>query len=90
MVVTGRVSGSEMGDEGDGSLFSPDGVAPSHIVGVSAFDVFPCTIKSRRRFLLAPAHPGSPGKKTVNGCVCSCVCVIIPQKRIKTMVTCII
>jgi len=37
----------------------PDGVAPSRIVSVSASDISPCTIKSRRRFLLAPAHPGS-------------------------------
>jgi len=30
-----------------------------HIVGVSTSVISPCTIKSRRRFLLAPAHPGS-------------------------------
>ena len=29
--------------------------------------IFPCTIKSRS-FLLAPALPGSPGKRAVNGC----------------------
>ena len=51
-----------MGDDGGGSRISPDGVTPSRIVGVSASDVFPCTIKSRKRFLLSPAHPGSPGK----------------------------
>jgi len=59
--VTGRASGVKMGDDGGGSLFSPDGVAHSRIVGVSA-DISPCTIKSRRTFLLAPAHTGSARK----------------------------
>ena len=57
-------------DEGDGSLISLDGVAPSRIVGVSASDISPCTIKSRR-FLLAPAHQGSSGKMAIKQlCVC--------------------
>ena len=30
--------------------------------------IFPCTIKSRSS-LLAPAYPGGPGKRVVNGCV---------------------
>ena len=25
-------------------------------------------------FLLVPAHPGCPGQKPLNGCVCVCVC----------------
>jgi len=50
------------GDDGGGSLISLDGLAPSWIVGVYASVIFPCTIKSRRRFLLAPAHPGTPEK----------------------------
>jgi len=54
-----------MGDEGSGLLTSPDGVAPSRIVGVSASDISPCTIKSRRRFLLALADLGSPRKSAV-------------------------
>jgi len=41
----------------------PDGVAPSRVVAVSAL-IFPCTIKSRSS-LLAPAHPGGPGKRAV-------------------------
>ena len=45
-----------------GSLISPGGVAPSWIVGVSASVIFPCTIKSRSRFFLAPAHVGCRGK----------------------------
>ena len=34
--MAGRASGVKMGDDGGGSLISPDGVAPSRIVGVSA------------------------------------------------------
>jgi len=52
----------KMGDDGGGSLINPDGVASSRMVGVSASDIFPCSIKSRRSLLLAPAHPGSPEK----------------------------
>jgi len=54
-----------IGDNGGGSLISPDGVAPSRIVGVSASGISACTIKSRRSFLLAPAHPSSPRKRAV-------------------------
>jgi len=32
-------------------------------------------LKSRRRFLLAPATRVVPVKRAVNGCVCVCVCV---------------
>jgi len=50
-------------DDGDGLLIGPDGVAPTRIVGVSALFILPSAIKSRRSFLLAPAHPGGrPGK----------------------------
>ena len=34
--------------------------------------IFLCTIKSRSS-LLAPAHPGGPGKRAV---VCVCVCIV--------------
>jgi len=34
--------------------------------------IFPCTIKSRSS-LLAPAHPGGPGKRAVKR-LCVCVC----------------
>ena len=45
------------GDDGGGSLIGPDGVVPIRIVGVCLYYlVFACTIKSRRRFLLALAH----------------------------------
>jgi len=46
------------------ALVSPDGVVPSWMVGVL---IFSCTIESRSS-LLAPAHPGGPGKRAVNGC----------------------
>jgi len=72
--VAGRASGIKMGGDGGGPLISPDGVAHIQIVGVSAAVIFHCTIKSRRKFLLAPAHPGSPGKRAVKR---SCVCIYI-------------
>jgi len=62
-----------MGDDGGGSLISLDGVAPRRVVGVSASVIFPCTIKSKRRYLLALAHLGSPGKWAVIVFVCLCV-----------------
>jgi len=76
-VATGRASNVKMRDDGDASLISPVGVAPCRMVGVSASVIFPCTMKSRR-FLLAPAHPGSPGKRAVNR---FCVFVCLFQKR---------
>jgi len=77
----GRASGVKMGDDGGGSLISPDGVAPSRIVGVSASDVSPCTMKPRKIFLLALAHPDGPGKRAVKQlCVCVCVCVYCIKK----------
>ena len=54
-----------MGGYGGGLLIDTDGVAPSRTVGVSASVILPYTIKSSRRFLLALAHPGSPGCKMV-------------------------
>ena len=45
------------------ALVSPDGVALSRMVSVSA-SVNPCTIKSRSS-LPAPDHPGGPGKRAV-------------------------
>jgi len=54
------------------ALVSPDGVVPSGMVDVC----FPCTIKSRSS-LLAPAHPGGPGKRAVKQL---CVCVICFSK----------
>jgi len=65
-----RASSVKIGDDGGGPLISPDGVAPSQMVGVSASVIFPCTTKSRR-FLLALAHPGSPRKRAIKRlCMC--------------------
>jgi len=55
--VAGRASGVKMGDEGGGSLISPDGVAPIQMVSVSASVVFPCTIKGQK----IASSTGSPG-----------------------------
>jgi len=48
------------------ALVSPDGVAPSQMVGVL---ISPCTIKSRSS-LLAPANPGGPGERAVKRSWC--------------------
>ena len=54
-------------------MVSPDGVVPSRMVCVSApLLIFPCTIKSRSS-LLAPAHPGGPGKRAVKRLWCGVV-----------------
>jgi len=59
------------------ALLSPNGVAPSRMVGVSAFS--PYTIKSRSS-PLALAHPGGPRKKGRKTVVCVCVCVCVTRK----------
>ena len=46
-------------------MISPDGVAPTRMVDVSASVIFPCILKSRRRSLLEPARPGSPRKRAL-------------------------
>ena len=53
------------GIDGGGLLIGLDGVALTRIVSVYASVIFPSTIKSRRSFLLAPAHPGGPAKRAV-------------------------
>jgi len=57
-----------------GSLIGPDGVAPSPIFSVSGSDISLCSIKYRRRFLLALADLGSPEKRAVKW-LCMCMCV---------------
>ena len=78
--MAGGASGIKWGDDGGGSLIRPDGAASIRMVGVSASVIFPCTIKSRRRFLLAPAHLGSPRKRAVKQL---CVKLIQPVAGIK-------
>jgi len=46
------------------ALVSPDGVAPSRMVSVSASVNLPCIIKSRSS-RLALAHPDGPGKRAI-------------------------
>jgi len=58
-------------DEGGGSLISPDGVAPSRMVGVSASVIFPCITKSTRfSGTVSLMWSRKQGRKTV---VCGCI-----------------
>jgi len=66
-----------MGDDGGGSLISPDGVAPSRMVDVSASVNLPLHHKVQKSSLLASAHPGGPVKRAVNGCGCVCASVLL-------------
>ena len=54
-------------------MVSPDGVAPSKMVSVSASVNLPLHHKVQSS-LLAPAHPGGPGKRAVKRL---CVVVVI-------------
>jgi len=53
------------GIDGDGFLISLDGVAPTQIVSVTASCYPPLHHKSRRSFLLAPAHTDGPRKRAI-------------------------
>jgi len=46
------------------ALVSPDGVAPSGMVGVFASANLPLHHEVQK-FIMAPAHPGGPGKMVV-------------------------
>ena len=54
------------------ALVSPDGVAPSRMVSVSASVNLPLHNKDQKFSFLAPAHPGSPGKGPVKRFVVVC------------------
>ena len=56
--MAGRASGVKMGDDGGGSLISPDGVAPSRMVVVSASVIFHCTIKVQKKISSGTGSPG--------------------------------
>jgi len=58
-------------DNGDGSLISLVGVAPSRIVGVCASVIFPCTIKSKRSFSSGTGSPSSGKRAVKQSCVCT-------------------
>jgi len=47
-----------MGGDGGGLPISLDGVAPSRMVGVSAFVIFPCTIKVQKKISSGTGSPG--------------------------------
>jgi len=50
--VAGKASDIKVGDNGGRSLIILDKVVPNQIAAVHASVIFPCTIKSRRSFLL--------------------------------------
>jgi len=54
------------------ALVSPDGVAPSWMVDVSASLNLPLHHKVQK-FSLAPAHPGGPGKRAIKQLWCGVV-----------------
>jgi len=60
---------------GGGSLISPDGVAPTLMVSISAQSCYlPLQHEVQKKFfLLALAHPGSDGNRAIKRCVCVCV-----------------
>jgi len=67
-LLVGRQEGhpacKKWGGWGRWALVSPDKVAPSRMVSVSASVNLPCTIKTRS-FLLAPADLSGPGKRAI-------------------------
>jgi len=52
-----------MGDDGGGWLISPDGVAPSRMVGVPASVISPCTVKVQKKISSGTGSPGWSRKK---------------------------
>jgi len=69
-----------MGEEGGGSQIRLDGVVPIRIVGVSASDISPCTMKSRRSISSGTGSPRWFQKKGRKMVVCVCVCVFtVPE-----------
>ena len=59
---------------------SPDGVAPSRMVGVSASVILPCTIKSRIRFFWHLLTRVVLEKGIKRLCVCVCVVCFFLEK----------
>jgi len=73
-VAAGKASVVKMGDNGGWSLVSPDGVATTRMVGVSASVIFPCTVKVQK-FSSGSGSPGWSRKRAVKQlCVCVYVC----------------
>jgi len=70
-------------------LVSPDGVAPAGWSVCLPLLISPCTIKSRSS-LLAPAHPGGPGKRAVKwlwcvGVVDGCVGIFVAMLNVQQL-----
>jgi len=61
------------GNDGGGSLISPDGVAPSQMVGVSASVIFPCTIKVQKKISSGTGSPRWSWEKGQKMAVCMCL-----------------
>ena len=69
----GHPACKEMGDGGGGHWLVRMEWRPAEWSVCLPLLIFPCTIKSRSS-LLAPAHPGGPGKRVVKR-LCVCVCL---------------
>jgi len=63
--------------DGGGLLIGPDGVVLTQIVSVSASCYPPSTLKSRRSFLLAAAHPDGPRKRAIKQLWCRLIFAFI-------------
>jgi len=75
MLLVGRQEGQKnikYGGWWRWALISPDGLVPIRMVGVSASVNLSLHHKNdkSRSFLLAPAHPGGPGKRAVRWLWC--------------------
>jgi len=65
------------------ALVSPAGVVPSWMVGVSGSVNLPLHHRlESRSFLLAPAHPGGPGKRAVKWLCSGVVSVLLPGSTV--------
>ena len=67
LVQEGHPACKRLGDGGGGHWLGWMEWRPARWSVCLPLLIFPCTIKSRSS-LLAPAHPGGPGKRAVNGC----------------------
>jgi len=76
--LVGRQEGhpacKKMGDAGGGHCLVRMEWRPSGWSVCLPLLIFPCTIKSRSS-LLAPAHPGGPGKRAIKCLWCGCICL---------------
>jgi len=83
--VAGRASGIKMGDDGGGSLISPDGVAPCRIVVVSASCYLPLHHRVQKKISSGTGSPGWSWKKGRKTVVCACACL-----RLRNILSCIV